>query len=194
MPHPAPDILGCDLATQSGFGRGRAGEVPRLWTERFGDDDDTHLKICSRAMGFIATLLTDDPPDAIYIETPMPLGAAMHGKSNAKSIVRLNSLYGIIGSAAILKGVPVHDVNVKQARTVFIGEGNLKGQEAKRRCKAMCKLLGWPCDNRDESDAGAIWHFGCCVEAPRLAVVIHPGMHKKLVRSYGSADADLFHG
>lgn len=175
-----PLILAGDLATTSGFAEGYPGEIPTLSTQRWGGEGEAHLKICSRALGFIAKRLTDDLPDVLCIERPMPIGAAIHGKSNAKSIVRLNTIYGIMGAAAICKGVKVEEVDVKQARAVFIGDGQLKGDEAKRRCKAMCKVLGWPCRNLDEADAACIWHFGCCVYAPRKAVIIHPGMHKKL--------------
>jgi Holliday junction resolvasome RuvABC endonuclease subunit len=192
----APRILGCDLATTAGLALGEPGQVPTLSTQRWGGENDTHLKICSRALGWIAKQLTDDPPDIVCIEKPMPIGAAIHGKSNAKSIIRLNTLYGIFGAAALLKEIKVIEVDVKQARAVFIGDGQLKGDEAKRRCKAMCRVLGWPCRNLDEADAACIWHFGCCVVAPRQAVIIHPGMHKKLVGTLSSMEArELFaHG
>jgi Holliday junction resolvasome RuvABC endonuclease subunit len=191
-----PLILAGDLATTSGFAEGYPGDVPTLTTQRWGGESDSHLKICSRALGFIARRLTDDLPDALYIEKPMPIGAAIHGKSNARTIVRLNTLYGIIGAAAICKGIKVYEVDVQQARAVFIGDGQIKGDEAKRRAKGMCKMLNWPCRNVDEADAAAIWHFGCCVQAPRRAVIIHPGMHKKLATILSNMQvAELFaHG
>jgi hypothetical protein len=191
-----PDVLGVDAATTTGLCRGKPGDKPKLWTKHFGVDGDPHLKICSKALGWIATLLTDDPPDVLCIEKPMPIGAAIHGKSNARSIVRLNTLYGIIGGAAILKDIRIIEVDVQQARAVFIGDGKLKGPEAKRRAKGMCRVLGWPCDNVDEADAAAIWHFGCSVVAPRAAVIIHPGMHRKLVGTLSTMEAkELFaHG
>lgn len=186
-------ILACDIATTTGLADGEPGQVPKLSTVRFGADGDPHLKICSRALGWIAERLTDDPPDVVCIETPMPLGAAISGKSNAKSIVRLNSLYGIVGAAAILKSIPVIEVDVKLARQVFIGHRDLERGEAKRRAKGMCRMLGWPCANVDEADAAAIWHYGCSIKAPRLAVVIHPGMHRKLVGTLSTMEAkELF--
>ena len=158
MPQP-PRILACDIATTMGVADGRAGETPILETVRLGGEGDSHLKICARALGWIAKRLTDDPPDIAYLEAPMPIGAAIRGKSNARSIIRLNSLYGIIGGAVILKGLPVHEIDVRTVRQTFIGHANLEGGEAKRRCKAMCRLLGWTCNNVDEADAGALWHF-----------------------------------
>ena len=137
-------ILAADIATTTGVADGYPGETPEFSTHRFGDDSDSHLKICSRAMGWIARKLTDDPPDVVYMEKPMPIGAAIHGRSSASSIIRLNSLYGIIGGAAILKGIPVHEVEVKTVRQTFIGHANLERDEAKRRCRAMCGT-GSPC-------------------------------------------------
>jgi hypothetical protein len=191
-----PRIAAFDIATATGVADGYPGEIPTLETVRFGADGDSHLKICSRALGWIAKRLTDDPPDIAYIEAPMPLGAAIHGKSNARTIVRLHSLYGIVGAAVTLKGIPLHQVEVGPVRQTFIGHAQLKGDEAKRRCKAMCKLLGWPCHTLDEGDAGALWHFACSVQAPKLAVIIHPGMHRKLATLIGGMDIkELFvHG
>jgi Holliday junction resolvasome RuvABC endonuclease subunit len=178
-----PYVLAGDLATNSGFAEGYPGDVPNLSTQHWGGENDSHLKICSRALGFIASRLADNCPaervDVVCIEKPMRIGAA-YGKSNAKSIIRLNTIYGIIGAAAICKGIKVIEVDVQQARVVFIGDGKLERSEAKRRAKAMCRVLGWPCRNADEADSAAIWHYGCSVVAPRKAVIIHPGMHKKL--------------
>ena len=181
-------ILACDIATTMGVADGEPGTTPTLTTERFGGDGDSHLKICSRAMRWAALRFTDDPPSILYIEKPMPIGAAIRGKSNARSIIRLNSLYGIIGAAAILKGIPVHEIDVQTVRQTFIGHAQLDGDEAKRRCKGMCRMLEWPCRNVDEADAAALWHFGCSVQAPREAVIIHPGMHRKLATLIAGID------
>ena len=195
-----PYVLAGDLATTSGFAEGYPGDVPKFSTQHWGGDNDSHLKICSRALGYIARRLaddcTDDRPDVLCIERPMPMGAAIHGKSNAKSIIRLNTIYGIIGAAAICKGIKVIEVDVQQARVVFIGDGQIKGPEAKRRAKGMCRVLGWPCRNVDEADAASIWHFGCSVVAPRKAVIIHPGMHRKLASTLSNMQVkELFaHG
>jgi Holliday junction resolvasome RuvABC endonuclease subunit len=174
----APDILAMDVATTTAVCRGKPGDIPTFKTKTFRGED--HLQICGSAIGWIARELTDHPPDMAYIEKPMALGAAIHGKSNAKSIVRLNALYGIVGGACLLKGVPVVGVDVQKARVAFIGEGALERDEAKRRCRNMCRALGWPASNLDEADAACVWYWACCCEAPKIAAVIHPGMHVKV--------------
>ncbi len=65
----------------------------------------------------------------------------------------------VIGSAARLKGVPVHMVRITTARKGFIGHGGLKRDIAKRRSRAMCRLLGWEPKNDDEADAGCLFWF-----------------------------------
>ena len=173
------DILALDAATTTALCRGHAGSVPFFATKTFRGED--HLNICSSCISWISRILTEAPlPDVVYIEKPMPIGAAIHGKSNAKSIVRLNTIYGILGGACLLKGVRVVGVDVQMARQAFIGEGQLERDEAKKRCLAMCRQMGWPANNLDEADAACLWYFAGCCEDPRLAAVIHPGLWAKV--------------
>ena len=95
--------------------------------------------------------------------------------------MRLNGLYMIIGSAARLKGVPVHPVRITTARKAFVGHGGLKRPDAKRRSRAMCRLLGWNPMNDDEADAGCIWWFACNANDPRLTPPISKMMHRQIV-------------
>jgi len=177
-----PRILALDVATQTGAAEGRPGEIPTLSTLKFGGEGVSHARICANCLDWIALKLTDNPPDLIYIEAPLPIGAAFgKGRSNAKSIVRLQGLYCIVLAAATLKRIPCEDVDVMRVRTAFIGESKLRGEIAKQRCKMMCKMLGWEAKNVDEADAAALWYFACASVAPKLAPVIHAGMHKSLV-------------
>jgi Holliday junction resolvasome RuvABC endonuclease subunit len=189
VPAP-PKILAADIATQTGIAEGRPGETPSLSTLKFGGDGVSHARICANCLDWIACKLTDDPPDIIVIEAPLPIGAAIgRGRSNAKSIIRLQGLYCIVLAAATLKRIRVCDYEVGPIRTAFIGEPKLKGDEAKRRCKRMCEMLGWPAKNLDEADAAALWYFACASEAPKLAPIIHSGMHKRLINQ---SIAELF--
>lgn len=173
------DILAIDAATTTALCRGNAGTIPFFATKTFRGDD--HLNICASCISWISRLLTEGPlPDVAYIEKPMPIGAAIKGKSNAKSIVRLNTIYGILGGALLLKGVRVVGVDVQTARQAFIGDGKLERDEAKKRCLAMCRQMGWPAKNLDEADGACLWYYGCCCEDPRLAAVIHPGLWAKV--------------
>lgn len=176
---PAPLITAMDVATQTGVCSGCPGETPVFETVNFGDSGDSHLEVGARCLKWIAHRLIDDRPDQLWIEEPLSFEAS-EGRSNRTSLVRVNGLYMVIGSAARLKGVPVHPVLVSSARKPFLGHGRLKRTEAKRRARAMCRLLGWNPANDDEADAGCIWWFACIANAPRLAPPISKMMHKQL--------------
>jgi hypothetical protein len=181
---PGPLILAIDCATVTGLCSGRPGETPVLETVRFGDNGASHFEIGARALRWVAFRLRDERPDQIWIEEPISF-AGLAGKTNKNSLVRLNGLFLLIGSAARLKGVPVHLVKVNEARKNFIGKGRLKGAEAKRRCRGMCKQLGWAVRNDDESDAAAIWWVACAANAPELVPPISPMMHAQLAGAIG---------
>ena len=100
----------------------------------------------------------------------------------------LAKMTGIVEFIAAMRSIPARPVNVKTARVGFIGSGNLKGPEAKRRVRQMCKLLGWSASNNDESDALAVWHRACVVVDPNLAAVITPSMMGKAATTVGGAD------
>jgi len=175
---PTPLILAVDAATQTGFCLGRPGQSPEFGTVNFGDSGDSHLEVGAQALKWIAHLLTDRRPDQLWIEEPLGF-ESKQGQTTGMTRVRLNGLWMVIGSAARLKGVPVHPVTVSSARKPFLGHGRLKRHEAKKRARAMCRLLGWEPRNDDEADAGAIWWFACVANAPELAPKISKLMHAK---------------
>jgi hypothetical protein len=177
---PGPKILALDAATQTGVCSGCPGETPVFETVAFGDSGDNHLEVGAQALKWIAHRLTDDRPDQLWIEEPLSFEGS-EGRTTRTTLVRLNGLYMIFGSAARLKGVPVHPVLVSSARKPFLGHGRLKTIEAKKRARAMCRLLGWQPKNDDEADAGCIWWFACVANSPNLAQPISKLMHKQIV-------------
>lgn len=177
---PAPLILAADVATQTGLCSGRPGEIPRFETVNFGDSGDNHLEVGARCLRWIAHRLTDDRPAQLWIEEPLAF-SGKEGETSAASRVRLNGLYMIIGSAARLKGVPVYPVKITSARVGFLGHGRLKRDVAKRRARAMCRLLGWNPTNDDEADAGTIWWFACLANDKKLTPPISKMMTKQAI-------------
>jgi hypothetical protein len=173
-----PKILAIDCATQCGLASGEPGNSPELETVNFGDIGDNHLEVGARCLRWISFRLRDDRPDEIWIEEPMAFGGK-EGETSAASRVRLNGLYMMIGSAARLKGVPVYPVRITTARKGFLGHGGLKRAVAKRRSRAMCRLLGWNPMNDDEADAGCIFWFASVAHGK--APLISKMMHKQCV-------------
>lgn len=194
----APMILSLDIATKTGVCEGRAGEAPRFYSLTFAQDGDDHEDAFMRALRWIAERLHVDKPDAVYVEAPVN-PAAFIGRyneetgrvgmsTNPDTTIRLMGLWAVIAAAAKVKGIKYRRVNVQTARKSFIGAGNLKGAEAKRRGFEMCKLLGWTPKNRDESDAACIHFHAMTLEAPYLAPVITPMMQSKIAMRIGGVD------
>lgn len=177
----APLIVAIDAATTTGICTGRPGETPRFETAVFGDSGDNDFMVAARCLRWIAYRLTDEPPQQIWIEEPMSFEAAEGKGTNRASLVRLNGIYMILGGAARLKGISVHPVRISTARKGFLGHGRLKRYEAKKRSRAMCRLLGWQPKNDDEADAGCLWWFACLANDKRLTPLISKLDHKRIV-------------
>ena len=185
----APRILALDLATKTGVAVGCAGENPMFSTVTFANDGDDHEDVFERALRWFAEYVQVDKPDAIYLEAPLNLGAAM-GHTNADTILRLNGLWAVISAAAKTKRIKYRRARVQEIRKNFLGSGNLKGDEAKKRAFAMCGLLGWEPKNLDEADAGALHFWASCMEAPSSAPMITPAMQRAVATRVSGAEIE----
>lgn len=168
-----PFIIALDVASNCGVAEGYAGETPRLYSERMVKDGDDHDDAYGRCISWMARRLLVDRPDLIVIEAPIP-AAAMNGRTNADTIAMLIGMAACMGGTAKAKGIMVRRVNIQRVRKNFLGVGNLKGPEAKRRTMALCKSLGWEPPNHDAADAAACWHLACTDFAPKLAHLVSP--------------------
>ena len=194
----APYILALDIASVTGVCEGRAGSAPQFYTMRFARDGDEHEEAFARALKWIAERLQVDRPDAIFVEAPINPGAFVgrydeeKGRvamtTNPETTIRLMGLWAIMAAAAKVKGIRYSRVNVQSARKDFIGHGNLRGAEAKRRCFEICKLLGWEPKNRDEADAACVWHAACLKLAPHSAAIITPMMQARVASTVNGVD------
>lgn len=204
----APYILALDIATVTGVCEGRAGEAPIFYTEKFARPGDEHEDVFARGLTWIAERLQVSNPNAVFVEAPINPAAFMgeydekKGRvamtTNPDTTIRLMCLWGILAAAVKVKSKYLVDagkppiiyrrVHVGTARKAFIGVGNLKGAEAKRRAFEMCKALGWSPNNRDESDAAAVWNFGVAQLAPRLAPIITPMLQAKIATTIAGVD------
>jgi hypothetical protein len=159
-------IWGIDLASQCGLAEGGPGTRPMLSHVRFdrSSDDDGMFGIqekAGRATLWMATRLRDgEKPDAVYYEAPIPeraLGPQTNAHSTALKFVLLGAILGPLRA----KGIKAVPANIQRVRKHFIGRGNLKSSQAKPLVMARCRALGWAPENHDQSDAAAVWDFGC---------------------------------
>jgi hypothetical protein len=131
--------------------------------DRSSDDDGMFgiQEKAGRATLWMATRLRDnEKPDAVYCEAPIPeraLGAQTNAHSTALKFVLLGALLGSLRA----KGIKTVPANIQRVRKHFIGRGNLRASQAKPLVIARCRALGWVPENHDQSDAAAVWDFGC---------------------------------
>lgn len=166
-------IMALDIASSMGLCVGRPGEKPRFEVIRLAKKDDEPLDVFGRAVGWAAERFMVEKPDRLYIEAPTQ-SLAMGGKTNARTILILYGLYAAIGGIARRKGIMVREGKVQTIRKHFIGHGNMKGPDAKRKVAEVCRMLGWEPPNHDAADSGALWHWACAQLAPKATPLVDP--------------------
>jgi hypothetical protein len=154
-------ILAIDLATAFGWAEGVPGETPRAGSARFAKAGSSDGAVGSGALQWAADYFAFSRPKTVFIERP-GLHSVAKGKSSAAVIQRLLGLCFLVQTIAYRRGI--YDVRFVQAGDVrkhFLGSGRMDGARAKKLVAARCQALGWEFKNPDESDALALWSYGC---------------------------------
>ena len=179
------NILAIDLATKTGWCRGRIGELPEFGSINFGwgetkaraasSSDD----VFASAMEWMTELL-DPLPDILILESMLP-PEAMKNKTSRQVRDRLAGLHGIIRGVARRKGVgEITEAAVGDVRAHFTGMRGMKRDEAKRSVIDRCQGLGWDVANDNEADACALWSYACALIDPVTALSVVPLFNRKL--------------
>lgn len=155
-------LLTLDVATTTGFAWGELGAIPKAGAITFTKkgvepiDDDVWLA----ALRWLHPLLGTIQPDVVALEAPI-MSSAPAGGSNPHTQLRLSGLQAVMRTViASALPSPARLVSVQTVRKYFIGQGNLKGDIAKKLVKARCIELGWlepGLTGYDRSDAQAVW-------------------------------------
>lgn len=163
-------VIALDISKRStGVCEGRLGEKPTFYTVPFGDADHDFEETWARCFDwFLDRLLLPGPPiDYVYIEAPAQAGS-FSGNTNAKVTTTVTGLWANVSSLCRKRSIPFRKVHVATARKRFIGIGNMKGEDAKREVRRVCKSLGWEPKNLDEADAGCVFYYAGMQLAPTL--------------------------
>lgn len=180
-------ILSADIATLTGCSEWEPGIVaPRFYSVRFGNPGTPHAEAFTRARRWLDDRLSVGDVAALYAEATMRFGAAF-GQTNADTIKRLVGLSAIFAAAAGAFRVKYREVEVQTIRIAFLGNGHLKGQEAKPRAMEMARMIGWSPNNLDEADAAALQYFAITREHPKLAPPISPMLHHQVATAAENA-------
>jgi len=165
-------IVAFDLATVTGWAKGAPDdEKPSSGFVRFGNAESSANAVFGAALTWLSDFLKQDPrPTTVMIERMLPPQAKV-GATNAAARDRLAGLHGIVRSVAHLRGIyDIGDASVLDVRQHFC----LDRHAGKPGVFAKCKALGWPVTDLNESDACALWHYGCSIMRPQRGLEVTP--------------------
>lgn len=157
----AGEILALDLATRTGWARGRPGETPRFGRILLHGD---RAKRYRELRQWLAPQLTQ-VDRVIYESAAVPM--VMAGRTTNETGLFLIGLCEHVEELC-LDVVELWDVSVSTVRVHFIGK-NMRREAAKAMTRERCEGLSWMVTNDDEADACALWSYAVCKARPDLA-------------------------
>jgi hypothetical protein len=166
MSEAAGIILALDIASRTGMADGAPGTTPDLYSRQFvRTAEDTSPTIgFGRAVSWMAARVTDGKrprPIVCFVEGVVP-EHKLGGQTNFNASLIKPALYGALTGAAASIGIRIIPCSIARVRTFVLGRGHgLKGEDGKKATFRKIQLLGWSPQNMDQSDAAAIWLFGC---------------------------------
>jgi hypothetical protein len=168
------DILALDIATSTGWARGRPEDAPTCGSVRFASKGASHGAIFSGAFDWFREFTEKDRPDVLVIEDLLPFRAKM-GETTKDTARLLAGLHGVIRLVAFKREIfKVQAVPVSDVRHHFIG-GNFKREQAKGYVEQKCKSLGWlERADTDAADACALWSYWAARVVPETALRVSP--------------------
>jgi len=168
------DVLALDIATTTGFARGRIGDEPQCGSVRFSKPGASQLAICGRALEWAINLFKPPLPDVVAIEGLLPPGALKQRSTQDHEL--LAHLHGVIMGVCFLRGVykvEKHPLNSIRSHFLY-GIPYAKG-EAKEATVRKCKSLGWlETADDDAADACAVWSYQASLLDPEQVIRISP--------------------
>jgi len=184
----APYIIGLDISkSRTGVAEGVVGSNPEF-TSIVGEKMPVGAAMKNLGM-WLVRRMKERPIEALFYEAQIkiipgkfnPETKKVEMRSRPEVTIALAKMVGVVEFVAAIRAIECVDIPSNTARATFLGEGfgGLKSDRAKMQAFELCKLMGWNPENRDESDAGAIWYCGAVRIAPQLAQVASPMLQLK---------------
>jgi hypothetical protein len=154
-----------DLATRTGFAKGRPGERPfsgAILLKRTGQPRAV-------ALGNLIAFLNDEwsieTPKLVCTEAPLSLGAFATIGSSEANVRMHHGLHGVVEGMCGRFGCRLIEANNAKVRKHFIGVGNMGDRDATklavvRRCH-MLGLMPKDSNDNDRADAIALHDWSC---------------------------------
>jgi hypothetical protein len=167
-------VAAFDIATSTGCADGPTNGRPRCWTWSLKRPIGRPAKL-ALLRDYTDRYFAENRPDAVFYERGLSLAVAMEIGMSDDTMALLRGAIGVVEASAAKAVIPhIQDVGVQEARRYLLGPGRIPKGEGKALVQERCRVLGWEAVNDDESDALAIWAFGCGQMSPAMAAMTTP--------------------
>ena len=154
-------VLALDLATRAGWALWKPGEPVRhgIWAgPQTGDDVGRFIMAFE---DWLQPFLAAEQPSWVVFEAPILTA----GKTTPATARKLMSIAAVCEVVCRRGGVMYRQANNKAVRKHFIGHGNLRSDESKRRTLEVCRAKGWAPRDHNAADALALLDYAVTVLA-----------------------------
>lgn len=166
-------VLALDLSTRAGWACAEpwGAGLPIMEVGSFRVPEGTHQERFESLYRQIDEFCVRQHVDLAIVETPQigvhvrkelvsdGMGGQFLDARAQGSVTTQTLLWGFratLAALTVVRGIPVHDVGVREWRKSIFGNGNIPGQEAKKRSKETLQKFGVDVRNQDEAEAGMI--------------------------------------
>jgi len=160
-------VLALDIATQSGWAYGSAGEAPRHGTYRVPSTGDDLGRFAYAFAQWLTHKLRELQPKEIVFESNI-----LPRETNITTLKKLYGLAVVTELVALSEGVPCSEISAGEWRRAFLGQHypkKARRDELKRAVVSACRQMGWEPHSTDDADAIGIWYVATCSRNPKFA-------------------------
>ncbi len=175
-------IYTLDLATLTGWAKGRSGDMPLSGVKALKKDGEqpNHGRTGHRLVKWLADEWSQEKPWLVVVESLLPLGGFAHRKSNEANVKLQIGLHMAARIVADMYDVRLIDISNQTVRKHFIGfarfdkkihRGSIKDYVVDR-CHLL-KYMGSGEYDDNQADALAMWDWACAHYARARPTELH---------------------
>ena len=171
-------IFTLDLATRTGWAKGRSGEKPSsgAFDLKTASESITIGKLCNRLCQRLLKHWDDEKPMIVVAEELMRLSGFALNKNSEENVKTQISLHAAAMMAADISGVRLVYAHPSTVSKHFVDHGGLKRAEKKAAFVKRAQLLGYiEKSNFDDNqaDALAVWDYACAKYSRAIPAELH---------------------
>jgi hypothetical protein len=155
-------VSAMDIATTTGVAHGYTNAMPVSFHWDLRDAGKGRPQRLALLRDLCDGYFTTTPVDLFFYEAGMRTAVSVSIGQTDETVAFLRGAIGVVEACAAKTGIRhIQAIDVRDARKQLTGIRTFPKGEAKDVVFRRCKMLGWNPQTLDESDALAIWHFGC---------------------------------